>query len=150
MPNPTHGLSLAVLSLIYCVSESFLKRASAAGVNLRSDAEIKRYIKLHASNRTKESFNSSDYYQDAVAFLHGTTRDVIAEMALAGYSFRDPAEVKAYLAAKRQSQAPKKLGSGVSAPSVEAISHATHFVSPPPPAPAASPKTKKKKWLTKP
>lgn len=110
MPNPTHGLSLAVLSSIYCVSESFLKRASAASVNLRSDAEIKKYIKLHASNRTKESFYSSDYYQDAVAFLHGTTRDVISEMALKGYSFRDPAEVKAYLAAKRQIQAPGKLG----------------------------------------
>ena len=97
-PAKHGGVSLAVWSAIYGTSESFLKRASAAGVNVSNKAEVMAYLHEHGRESTK------------------------------------------FAVAKGQAPA-KILGSGVSASrGVEAISHATHSVAPPPPAP---PKTKK-------
>ena len=54
MQRPKHGeVSLAVWSAIYGTSESFLKRASAAGVNISNKAEVMAYLHQHGRESTK-------------------------------------------------------------------------------------------------
>src|SRR5208282_6198333 len=100
--RPRYALNFAVLNSLYSVSESFLKRASAAGVDLRSDAEIKKYIREHGRHSTQKAFHEADYYHAAIAAIHGETEQRITELARAGVDVRDAASVRAHLAAKRQ------------------------------------------------
>jgi hypothetical protein len=98
-------LNLAVISALYGCSESFVKRMSANGVDLRDPKQVEFYLKDHARSQTRAKIEASASYFDAFAALNGIRKESIAEMAKAGINIRDGVAVRTYLAGKRKPRA---------------------------------------------